>query len=323
MAVKELLVPGIVAITAVIIGWFIVDKVRSGDPFQDKNLLLKGMDRPVVWVFVNTSDVNSRSWADFMSRSSKVMNLPFLNVCYESLVLNLKDVFRFEVIGGLQDLAQRLGGWEALPSTLQNPQTVLREPELNWVRSAVLAKWGGLWVDPAMVWLKPLPLTVLPKDKVVFFGTNPDDTYATGKDVPSLKVIWSPKPAHPVWVDWEQKVRARLEWRTGGSEFRHDERKDVIDAVQNFPNDVQVFRIPEVSRKGGNRRRIELEDLLAAGTEGELPFDVCSNGVYVPIPYPEILERESFGWFLRMSEDQILESDLVISHLLKKGLRIV
>ena len=320
MGGNEFLVPGIVAVIAVIIGWFIVDQSRSMNPFQDKNLLLKGMDRPVAWIFINTSDVNSRSWADFMSRSSNVMNLPFLNLCYQSIVANLKDKFRFEMIGGLQDLAERLGGWDVLPSSLQNPQTVLREPELNWVRAAVLAKWGGLWVDPATVWLKSLPITVLPKDKVVFFGTNPDDTYATVKDVPSLKVIWSPKPSHPLWLEWEQKVRERLEWRTGGSEFRHDERKDIVDAVQNFPNDVQVVRLPEISRKGGNRRRIELEDILASGTEGDLPFDVPTNGVYLPIPYPEILERESFGWFLRMSEEQIMESDLVISHLLKRNL---
>jgi len=317
MAHAEYIVPGIVALVAVTIGWVVVDQYRSSNGFHDKNLLKKGMDRPVVWVFVNTSDINSRNWSDFMSRGShRAINLPFLNVCYEKMVKKLKEQFRFEVIGGLEDLAVRLGGWEALPTPLQNPEAVLRAPELNWIRAAVLKTWGGLWVSPATIWLNPL--AKMPKDKVVFFGTNPDDTYAKTSNAPALDVVWSPKPEHPLFINWEAKVRARLEKRSGGSEFNHDELADAVDAINKFQADVTVLRLPEISRKGGARRRIELEDLLAAGTEGNIPFDVPANGIYLPIPYPEILERENFGWFLRMSEDQILESDLVISHLFRK-----
>jgi hypothetical protein len=314
---KEFIVPGIVALSALTIGWLLVDKYRDINAFQDKNLLENGANRPTVWVYVNTSDINSSNWHDFMSRGShRAINLPFLNLCYEGMVNKLKGQFKFEVIGGLEDLAVRMGGWEALPTPLQNPAAIVRAPELNWIRAAVLKKWGGLWVSPATIWLNPL--SKVPKDKVMFFGTNPDETYAKGNDAPALDVVWSPKPEHPVFIDWEAKVRERIEWRTGGAEFRHDERADTIDAINKFNMDVIVVRLPEISRKGGNRRRIEIEDLLASGTEGVLPFDIPANGMYVPIPYPEILERESFGWFLRMSESQILESDLVISHLFRK-----
>jgi hypothetical protein len=37
--------------------------------------------------------------------------------------------------------------------------------------------------------------------------------------------------------------------------------------------------------------------------------------VYVPLPWPELENRRAFGWFLRMSEGQIAESDLVIRDL--------
>jgi hypothetical protein len=318
MIKTEYIVPGIVAIVAITVGWAIVDKYTSTNGFQDKNLLEKDMKKPVVWVYVNTSDVNSRNWSDFMSRgSSRVINIPFLNLCYEGMVDKLKEQFRFEVIGGLEDLAVRLGGWEALPTPLQNPLAMVRAPELNWIRAAVLKKWGGLWVSPATIWLKPLPK--MPKDKVVFFGTNSDPTYATMNDSPALDVVWSPKPEHPVFVDWESKVRRRLERRSGGAEFRHDELADAIDAIKGFKEDVNVLRLPEISRKGANRRRIEVEDLLASGGEGLLTFDIPEKGLYVPIPYPEILEREKFGWFLRMSEEQILESDLAVSYLFNKS----
>jgi hypothetical protein len=318
MIKTEYIVPGIVAIVAITVGWVLVDKYTSENGFHDKNLLEKDMKKPIVWVYINTSDINSRNWSDFMSRGSRrVINIPFLNLCYEGMVDKLKEQFRFEVIGGLEDLAVRLGGWEALPTPLQNPLASVRAPELNWIRAAVLKKWGGLWVSPATIWLKPLPK--MPKDKVVFFGTNPDPTYATMNDSPALDVIWSPKPEHPIFIDWEAKVRSRLERYSGGAEFRHDELADAIDAIKGFKEDVNVVRLPEISRKGANRRRIELEDLLASGTEGNLTFDIPEKGLYVPIPYDEILEREKFGWFLRMSEEQILESDLAISYLFNKS----
>lgn len=274
-----------------------------------------GKDKPILWIYLNNSDVNSRSWADFMNRSSHAINLPFLNLCYKSIVKHNSDIYRVEVIGGLLDLATRMGGWEALPLPLRNENASVREPELNWIRSAVLAKWGGLWVSPATICIKPFG--PLPKKRTVFFGTDLTPAYSSADILPGLNVMWAPTPKHPLWTTWEKKVRERLERRSGGSEFRSDEKSDLADALKEFKNECVVMSSSELSRKGASLKRIELEDLLAAGTEGDLPFQLTSNVVYLPIPYPEILQRKAFEWFLRMSEDQIMNSDLVISYLFR------
>ena len=287
----------------------------SLNPYKHMNVTEIGIDKPPIWVYLNSSDVNSRSWADFMDRSSRAINLPFLNLCYESIVKHNSDIYRVEVIGGLSDLALRMGGWDCLPDSLQNPNTVVREPELNWIRSAVLAKWGGLWVSPATICIKPFG--PLPKKRVVFFGTDTGSAYATPLTIPALNVIWCPVPNHSLWVTWEKKVRERLNRKSGGSEFRNDEKSDLADALSEFKNDCVLMPGVELSRKGTSLKRIELEDLLAAGTEGDIPFSVPNNTMYVPIPYTEILQRSAFDWFLRMSEDQILNSDLVISYFFK------
>ena len=315
---KEIVAIGIVILVATSAGWILVKNYRSEDPFQDEALLRKGMDKPVVWVYLNNSDVNSRSWYDFMGRSSRVINLPFLNLCYETIVKHTKNGYRVEVISGLPDLASRLGGWNKMPEPLQNPDSFVREPELNWIRAAVLRKFGGVWVSPSTIWLNELP--ALPKERAVFFGTNTDDTYSTNNSVPALDVIWSPKPEHPVFVDWEMNVRDRLNFRTGGSEFRHDERRDFAEALRKFSDSIQVIRLPEISRKGAPRKRIQIEDLLETSGSATASFDIPKKGIYIPIPLAELLQRESFGWFLRMSEDQILESDMVISHLFRKAI---
>lgn len=315
MDTKTILAASAVLVVAVGLGWAAVNKARSEDPFQDRAFMQKGGELPPLWIFINESDVNSRYWSDFMTRSSRVLNTPFLNLCYQTIVAKNGANYRIEVIGGLQDLAVRMGGWSQLPSPLQNPNAVLREPEMNWIRAAVLAKWGGLWTNPATIFLRPMGS--LPPERVIFFGSDPEPSFGTTATVPALNVIWSPKPEHPLWVEWEQKVRERLERRAGGSEFRHDEKSDLADAIAAYPNDIDIIAAAEVSRKGVNQKRIQLEDLLAAGTQGVLPFDIKPAAAYLPIPWPEILEREHFGWFLRMSEDQILESDLVVSHILR------
>ncbi len=313
MDTNAILTGGIVLITAVILGWFYVERMRDEDPYQDRKLLKKGEDLPRIWVYVNNSDVNARSWADFQARSSRALNLPFLNLCYQSIVKANAELYRIEVIGGLQDLAVRFGGWNALPEPLRNAQTVVREPELAWIRAAVLARWGGVWMSPATVCLRPLG--ELPEDKVVFFGADPETTF--GAAVPALNIVWSPCAMHPLWVAWESRARARLERRSGGSEFRRDQMSDLVDLAGTYVEDVEMRPYAEASRKGPSQRRIQLEDLLAAGSEGDLPFEIRGGAVALPIPYPEILEREAFGWFLRMSEDQILESDLAISHVFR------
>jgi hypothetical protein len=70
-------------------------------------------------------------------------------------------------------------------------------------------------------------------------------------------------------------------------------------------------------------KKLELEDILAVGTEGNLPFDLPEKAVYVVVPAADLRDRRAFGWFLRMSEEQIMESDLVIRYLLEEGMKPV
>jgi hypothetical protein len=159
-------------------------------------------------------------------------------------------------------------------------------------------------------------------DRIVLFGTDQEETYAGngGTAVPGLRVAWSPVHSHPFWANWEDKARKRLEKRSGGSEFRHDEKSDMAALMNMYGSAVEVRPTVELTRKGASGRRIQVEDLLAAGTEGDIPFEIPCTAVYMPIPWPEITERRAFGWFLRMSEEQILESDLVVSWILRRVL---
>jgi hypothetical protein len=193
----------------------------------------------------------------------------------------------------------------------------VRNPEMNWIRACILAKYGGLWVQPAIISLKPFG--PLPDDRVVFFGTDTEQTFAGqgGTKVPSLRAIWSPEPGHPVFMDWAARAYTRLDSTNGGRQIRGDEKTDFVELALGK---VEVVPGAELSRKGASGKLLQLEDLLAAGQEDNLHFQISKQTIYVPIPWPEIKERRIFGWFLRMSEDQILSSDLAVSTLFRSVL---
>jgi hypothetical protein len=119
-------------------------------------------------------------------------------------------------------------------------------------------------------------------------------------------------------VEWTEIAKARLDAEGGGQQIRRDANWDWVALSSKYPG-VKVDFAAECGRKKGGKR-LELEDLLATGLDGQLPFGVPSQSVYVPIMWPELRDREIFGWFLRMSEDQILESDISVRYLIERGL---
>lgn len=312
---STLITAGIVIAIAVLFASVTASTTVEENPFKDKYLLDQGMKNPVIWVYLDDSDVNSRSWLDYMGRSTRAINLPFLNLCYQTIVVQNKGVYRVEVISGLSDLALRLGGWNMMPQPLQNPLASVGEPELNWIRAAVLRKYGGLWIHPATVCIAPFGK--LP-EKVVFFGTDSAESFSgtMGTPAPGLRCVWSPVPEHPVFVKWEETVFKRLETQIGGAAFRSDEKWDARQLAGEFPGEIEYQPHMELSRKS-NGKRIQLEDLLAAGQQGILPFDIQKQSRFVPIAWPELRDNRKYGWFLRLSEEQIMESDLVITDMFK------
>ena len=306
---NTVLVPLVAGISVVILAysWFHVQHERKTNPFSDKHLLERGLDYPRIWLYYDTSEVNSRFWSDFGARSSRVLNLPFLNLCYDTIAKQNGDTYRIEVIGGLADLAARLG--DALPLPLRNPLAEVREKELNWIRAALLARYGGLWLQPASICLKPFGS--LPKENVVFFGNDRTEnvTGASGTPIPSFAAIWSPMPGVPMFVEWERRAYARLDTTRGDGDC--DEGTAPTDFVE-LASTVERRPFAELSRRGPSRKPIQLEDLLGTGK-----LRVPEETVYVPLPWPEVKERRPFGWFLRMSEDQIVKADLAVSRLFR------
>ena len=84
MDARTVIVPA--AILTVAIAAAVYMNLQHKNKWSDDKLLERGKDTPTVWIYVDDTDVNSRWWADFGARSSRVLNLPFLNMCYQTIV---------------------------------------------------------------------------------------------------------------------------------------------------------------------------------------------------------------------------------------------
>jgi len=269
--------------------------------------LKRGLDLPPLWIFYNDSEVNSRHWADFGSRSSNALNIPLLNLCYKTIAnMNGLD-YRIEVISGLAGVRELLG--IDLPDCLRNPKARISFAEEDWIRTAILAKYGGLWVSPSIICLKGFGK--LCKKTIIAFGQDDEPIY--GSSVPGFRVLWVPVAQHPTMIMWEERCRDRLDNQLGGKQIRSDSKSDWIEFVAG---DAQVKRVEELGRDPKTNKKLQLEDLFAVG---EPSFTIPEEAIYLVIPLNELLTRRAFGWVLMNSEAQIEESDLVINNILMKS----
>lgn len=305
-----------IGITMAFLGSIILYEFGSPRPTYPRveitpETLAIGKTNPKLWLFYNTSDVNARHWLDFGARSSYAINIPMLNIFYERIVSMNGKNYTVEVLNGLSSVAELLGGWEHLPTRLQKEKARVYVAEEDWIRTAILAKFGGLWLSPSVVTLRPFDR--LPNDAIVTFGQDADSGFTC---------LWVPSPGNPMFIEWEKRIRERLETQTGGFQIRGDSASDWKELVGHacaVGQTLEARPLEELARSKRTNKKLELEDIFASGTEGRLPFEITQEAKYLVVPYNDLLERSSWAWVLRMSEKQIMSSDLAISHILSRG----
>lgn len=305
-----ILIVGILAFIAVVVYYFYKSDYAAYMSLQ------KAYDsRPVIWVYVDDSDVNARFWSDFGARSSRALNVPFLNLCYGSIAKAAEPHYRVEMINGVADAVEKLGGAAHVPERFLGlgAKRALGPLEMSYLRVAFLERYGGLWMPLSTICLRSLP--ELPADDVVFFGSRSDELYTPA--LPGHHVVWAGKAGHPVMSAWADMLQHRVDESNGGSWVRGDDAQDMDALLRLYKGKgLAVMSAASLDRKA-NGKAIGIEDWLAHGTEGNLPFVITREALFMPVDYKELERRDAYGWFLKMSEEQVMESDLAVSHVLR------
>ena len=269
--------------------------------------------KPTLWWFCD-SEVNARLPWDFGAPNRNAPNRGYLSVA-------LKKVYDTQGVDfDIQPLVGRDSVLAALPNA---PAEAKQLPVAAWrqfVITNLLATYGGLVMDgDSTLCIGPSMYPSLIGNTAAAFGVNPDEPVVSPATAiapgPSPYAGWSQEAGHPAWIyaanEWNRLVaRGPTAWSAAVARRMNLEVFEV-----QATKGLKVLRTPEGGRLANGKVRT-LEDYFGRVSAPADPKSALLPGtVYVSYDGDDLSRRYEYNWFLKLSPDQIKESDLVWAQL--------
>lgn len=268
---------------------------------------LFGYNRPKLWIH-SKFEINSRQWKSFHSRNTTELNQPYLFLTIQSIVNHCGNDFHICLID--DDSFKTL-----LPSWNYDNLSTLADPIKTELRNLAFLKlmyyYGGVMVPDSFLCFRSLLPWYQSTQLKPSVGQKLNRTLTQTNDVviPCSYFIAGHKNNQIIneWIlDIENEFLIHSQ-KTVSSEAQlitHPNRiKTLIDN-----DDIDMFEGKYIGIQDTNGKPILIEHLL---TENYL--DICSKTYGIYIPADEILSRTQWQWFAYMSQDEILNSNMIIA----------
>lgn len=260
--------------------------------------------RPILWIPI-TYDYNSRDWLSFGSRSSFDLNQPYLYLTVNSIITHCDKSFRICIVDdNAFDLL--LPGWSIDMNRISKPIT-------SYIRDLglckLLHKYGGMVVPPSFVCSKDL--IGLYNNSVdgnkLFVCENIDRNSTATKYMyyPDMTIMGCLKENNTIKELIEYIEISISDDYTAETEFLG--KFDGWCARGVSEHKINLIDPTLIGVKSENGSPILIDNLLA---NDYVDFSPNMYGIYIPAS--EILTRNNYKWFARLSETQVLESNTLI-----------
>ena len=264
--------------------------------------------KPTLWFVVDDQGVNMRLWADFSARSSRNLNIGFLNITRSACLKTQGGDFAVRELLGRKAVSQAIYELHGrVPDGVEQAPPVIWRA---WARAALLTYGGGLYLDGLSLCLGPSFMDVVRSKDDAVFGTDHDETRVTETAACGPYAGWASGAQHIGWIGLSDAMAELIAvgptaWTAAIA------RNQVAESsmVQLTPF-MSVVRESEWSRRSDGRA-IEIEDLLGRSPDEE--WVPPRTAVYVPLDKERLERNFTYNWFLRMSPEQILDAE---SHFL-------
>jgi len=264
--------------------------------------------KPILWIHV-PYEYNSRKWLNFSSRSSFDLNQPYLYLTVRSIIKHCEESFTICIYDD-NSFSRLIPGWNI-------NMTKLSEPILSNVRFLGMMKllyiYGGMHCPISFLCMKNLAelYTKGTRGNKMFICETIDrnSTSSNSNFYPSVSFCGAPKECQTVFelCNYIQIVSSHD--HTAESKFLGQFDRWCMKKVSQ--GKINLIDGVEIGTKTINDQQIILDDLMS---NNYLDLYKGTNGIL--IPSNELLNRLSFGWFVRMSPRQVLESDTIIGNYL-------
>ena len=256
-------------------------------------------NKPILWLF-STPEINARNWQSFYSRNTLKVNQPYLQITMKSIYDKCKDSFNVCLIN--DDVFDSLLKWNINIHDIAQPN---KDHYRHLGLSMILYHYGGFVVPPSFLCIHNLYnlYTSSLKEKGIFVleDVNHGVTHDQTPYMPNIQMMGCKKKNAIMQKCVEYQEYLFLD-KTSQSDF--------IDNVNLWCNrNVPIIDGKYIGVKKISGQPVTIDELLGT-TPIEYPMSTL-YGIY--IPQNEILKRTKYKWFARMSTDQIIESQLMIS----------
>jgi hypothetical protein len=273
------------------------------------------MDRkkPFLWIPIQY-DVNQRNWLNFGSRNTTNLNQPYLYLTIRSIIDKCGDSFNICIIDD-NVFNKLIPNWTIQVSRLADP---LRSHMRELAMAQLLNRYGGMRLAPSFVCFEDLiTLYELGVNTETASGGGIFITEMLSKSVISSSLAFAPCSKIMGCVKDNEIMRNYIEYLevliskdyTNEMDFEGNISKWFSNQVASGA--VNIIKPELIGSKKEDDSPVILDNIMS-DTNMELSKE--SFGLYIPAG--ELLQRRNYGWFVRMSPAQVLESNTQIAKYL-------
>jgi hypothetical protein len=255
--------------------------------------------KPILWIF-SPPEINARNWESFYSRNTVTINQPYLQITMKSIYDKCKDSFNVCLIN--DDTFDSLLNWNINIHDISQPN---KDHYRQLGLSMILYHYGGFIVPPSLLCIRNLfdlyKSSLEDKGMFVVESVNRGITHDQVSYFPNIRMMGAKKNNTIMKQLVEYQEYLFLD-KTAQSDF--------IDNVHLWCNrNATIVDGNYIGIKKITGEPVTVDELL-----GTTPIDYPDSFLYgIYIPQDEVLKRSKYNWFARMSTDQILKSQLMIS----------
>jgi len=252
--------------------------------------------KPILWIHLDYP-INSRDWATFYERNSRMLNKPFIYLCIQSIIRH-SEKYNVCIIddSSFRDLIS----WDV--DLEQVPEPVRKSVRTEGILRLIY-KYGGVAVPSSLLMVRPVDWMI--GDFVVFKRT---------RSVISEKMVYMPSVDFIGGEKGSNVIKKCLEYVSNLNRRDLSDEKMFLDEVSKWlllaVNTGEITGIHEsmVGFKDKQEQHVLVDDLMKM--DG-IHYNEKVRCIW--LPENEIVERLSYQWFVRMSPQQLLKSNTSIA----------
>ena len=264
--------------------------------------------KPILWIHI-PYEYNSRNWLSFGSRSSFNLNQPYLYLTVKSIIQQCDDSFTICIFD--DNTFQRLiPGWNLDMNSVSDP-ILANMRTLGFMK--LLYIYGGMMCPISFLCMKDL-MGLYNKgtrgNKMFLCETTDRNITSTDLDYyPSVSFCGAPKECETVKMlcDFIQRTMSRD--FTAENKFLGNFDRWCQKRIQN--REINMIDGIDIGTKTIDEKPIIIDDLMSN------QYLNLYKGTYgILIPADEVLKRNNYEWFARLSAKQVMESNTIIGNYL-------